>query len=138
MPHSDADWILVVLLDSVITLGVDLELTLFVDGLAVSGKVVTEPDYLRAIGFGDAADSLKSDAHHRAEIQREWERDDLSDDEKMSLRETEAVFERQFVEMVDVTITGAGSRPLKAKAWRGRLSQVSAWVIGTYEDGDES
>lgn len=137
MAISDVDWALVALIEGISVSGGELGLTVFTGGLAVSGVAVPEEVYFRRIGLeavaAEAVESRERRRRETAELNEQFARDDLPDAERQSLEARADELERKFIVMVDVTIFGAGDAPLQAATWRGRLSQLSGWTMGTFE-----
>jgi hypothetical protein len=97
---------------------------------------VSEEVYFRTVGLDSVADEVAESVKNRFSEMSRLEDELPHDDSAPSARarvESREELERAFITMVDVTIFGAGPTPLKAPAWRGRLSQVSGWTFGTYE-----
>ncbi len=136
MARSDIDWVLAGVLDDISGLKTRLGLTVFSGGFAISGMVVPEEVYFRTVGLDSVADDVadpgKATFSEATGLENELARDDIVPSARVRVEMREDL-ERAFITMVDVTIFGAGPTPLKAPAWRGRLSQVSGWTFGTYE-----
>jgi hypothetical protein len=137
MSVSDIDWFLIAFLEGVSFSGQEVGLTVFSGGLVISGTAVSEEVYFRRLGYERLAEASIEGRDQRRrdleEVRKELEREDLPEDERRSLEVKRDERERKFIVMVDVSIFGASDAPLKAPTWRGRLSQISGWTIGTYE-----
>src|SRR5207249_4590352 len=133
--------LLATVLNAVSETGEEQPLTVFCGGVAVSGIAVPDDVYFRRIGLDtledDTPQSRQELVQETARINAELDRDDISPEELQSLRERAYNLKRQFIVMVDVTILGTGPTPIRAQAWRGRLSQVSGWVLGTVGERDD-
>jgi hypothetical protein len=118
-----------------------LPLTVFYGALAVSGTAVPEEVFFRALGLPSWAESESRDREeNRKVLTEQYEqvgRQDIPPEERLSMLEKAGYLEPQFITMVDVTILGAGPMPITAPAWRGRLSQISGWVLGTVGEHDD-
>ena len=137
MPRSDNDWVLAALVGGASASGQGPKLTLFLGGFAVSGILVSEEVYFRRIGLDEspakAIASREDKGQERAGLDAELGRDDLSPEERSAIVARLDDLEPQYVVMADITIFGAGAMPLTSAAWRGRLSQVTSWVLGSFE-----
>lgn len=138
MAQGDTDWVLEALLQGASAEKVGLDLTVICDGLVVSGTVVAEEVYFRTIGLSSFADTLsklrEGGQDVPAEVASKFERASMA----VPARETVLVaadeLRSKFIVMVGVTILGAGPAALKVPAWRGRLSQISGWTLGTLDE----
>ena len=140
MARSDIDWVLVSMLDSVSKTGKPMGLTVFSGGLAVSGTVVPEEIYFEKVGLPNVAEGMPK---QREEAEREeseildtLERSNLTDQERRDLQSRLENLERQFIVMTDVSIFGVLPGRMNAATWRGRLSQISGWTLGTASPSD--
>jgi hypothetical protein len=140
MPHSDTDWVLEAFLEGVSTEKVRLDLTVFCGGLVVSGAAVSEDVYFQTIGLSSFAGTLsklrENDREVPSEVASKLGRESLTVRERQTLTPAADELRNKFIVMVDVTILGAGPTPIKAPAWRGRLSQISGWVLGALDESE--
>ena len=140
MSRPDTDGLLMDLLDSVSASKARTPLTVFCGGLAVSGTAVADEVYLQRIGLSNLANDtpmLREEQEKQLdEILAELNRDDISSEARQALLSQADELQRKFIMMVDVTILGAGPTPITAAAWRGRLSQISGWILGALEESE--
>jgi len=141
MSGADSDWLLEILLDIVSNTGREQPLTVFCGGFAVSGTAIREEEYFERLGgnlFQElAVDSarLREDRQHRyVQIRAELDQSTLADDRRKALLDELQEMRRRFIVMRDVAIVGAGEQAFRAPVWRGRLSEVSGWIVGSIDD----
>lgn len=137
MPDPD-DWVLAAMLEGISATKSQVGLTVFCGGLAVTGTAVAEEVYFERIGMFDFANQLvrfqEQNQQSHSEISAKPGREELSASEREAMWSKVNELQRDFIVMVDVTILGAGPVPLKVPAWRGRLSQISGWTLGTLDE----
>ena len=142
MPYSDIDEILVALLDGVAERDVRVPVTVSCGGLVVSGTAVPDEVYFQKFGMTTWARAAKEERDANNQVLEVLDaalldRDTPVEERLVQLERAEAL-RRHFISLVDVTILGAGPIPIKAPAWRGRLSQISGWVLGTVDEPESS
>jgi hypothetical protein len=101
-------------------------LTLHVSGLVVSGTLIGSGRFfdemavmLERVGQVDFAETF---ARPNAELMREE-----------AAQEGDS-YQPQFIHLTNARVfTSPGSRPLPPTLWRGRLSHVSAWSLGSFD-----
>ena len=134
MPSADIDWVLATMLDGASVSGEALPLTVFCGGHAVSGTAVSEETYFRKVGLTmleeGAPQSRDARIQELATASAALGSEDVSAEDRQALLTRIDDLARRFIMMVDVTILGVGPDPIRAPAWRGRLSQVSGWIPG--------
>jgi hypothetical protein len=142
MQYSDVDEILAALLDGVSEEDLRVPLTVSCGGLVVSGTAVPEEVYFQTFGISTWARTTKEEREANNQILEMLDAAVLDRDipvaERLAQLERAEALRRHFISLVDVTILGAGPIPIKAPAWRGRLSQISGWVLGTVDESESS
>jgi hypothetical protein len=145
MPRNDTDWLLAGLLDHVSRTGDQLPLTLFCDGLVVSGTAISEEDFFLRFSGGRFSDLGRQAAERREGTDRKMdallaraEAVGVSDEERELLTEQMDNLRRLYIIMRDVTIIGPSPPRIKAPVWRGRLSKVSGWILGSIDEVAET
>lgn len=137
MPAAHDDWVLDAMLEGISATKSQVELTVFCGGLAVTGTAVAEEVYFERIGMSAFANQLsriqEQNQQSISEISARLGREGLSAAEREAMLSKMNELRSKFIVMVDVTILGAGPAPLKVPAWRGRLSQISGWVLGALD-----
>lgn len=111
--------------------GSKLPMTLHVKGLQVSGTPVTQDEYMNGLG-----EYLIETARQQGYIDQETV-DRLAEEGYQSY--IRSVFgdtgdresQGRHIHLKDVTIMGAGPRPVEFPWWRGRLSSVDGFGFGT-------
>jgi hypothetical protein len=140
MPYSDIDEVLAALLDGVSKSDDRVPLTVSCGGLVVSGVAVPDEVYFQKFGITTWARTAKEEREANNQVLElldaaVLDRDSPGEERLAQLERAEAL-RRHFISLVDVTILGAGPTPIKAPAWRGRLSQISGWVLGALDESE--
>ncbi len=127
--HAAPDPLLAILVEAANKFDADIGLTLYVSGTVVSGILVSGKrffelmaDWLTAEGAQGLADSL---ARPIAELFRRPDAEP-ADDEHDGLSQPDYIHLRAAQ-----VFTSGNDRPLPETLWRGRLSHVSGWSLGT-------
>lgn len=94
--------------------GAAMAVTVFSGGYAFSGRMVGAPDYFEAVAALVDDEGISVPFRQMAEVYR----GDDPDDEQLLTT---------YVHMLDVDVFGGAQHLATLAAWRGRLSQVSAW-----------
>jgi hypothetical protein len=140
MPYSDIDEILVALLDGVAESDERLPLTVSCGGLIVSGLAVPDEVYFQTFGLDTWARTAKQECEANSQVvdapDETVRRKDRPVEGRLAQLAPAEVLRRHFISLIDVTIVGAGPTPIKAPAWRGRLSQISGWVLGALDEAE--
>ena len=135
MPRSDIDWTLAALLDSASSAKASFDLTVFCEGLVMIGSVVADEVFFERLGLSGAAESVarirEANLKEAARIADILDNGDTSPEQREGLQSKLDDVGPQYISMVDVTILGAGPAPITTPAWRGRLSQISGWTLGS-------
>lgn len=136
MVGRDDDWILRIMLDAVSITKQEQAITLVCGGVVVSGVVVPEETFFARIGLNevgrDIAEEVADERQQREELAERARQEGLSEEARRSLDDKIDDLQRRFVHMRDVVIF-SGPRMVTAEAWRGRLSEVSGWSLGTVD-----
>jgi hypothetical protein len=115
----------------------EMSITLYVSGMVVSGTVISVSAYWRelvATLFPNASPELASEAKELA--------DSLADTHVMPGdfevppgEEADSGPLSNYIQLRDATVFAPGARPtLPRTLWRGRLSHVSAWSLGSISE----
>jgi hypothetical protein len=131
--NEDKDWFLQSLVDSVNGTTAEIGLTLQVSGLLVSGTLVSGDRYFE--GFAEAVAAAKADDKESAETHRAAF---AKYGEQYKQRpEDEGIKPRPlYIHLKDARFYTPGAKPLpgnKGVWWRGRISEVSAFILGVLE-----
>jgi hypothetical protein len=138
MAYSDIDDVLAALLDGVSKSDERVPLTVSCGGLVVSGVAVPDEVYFQKFGLASLARSAEEEREANDQVLEMLDaamgRRDIPAEERLAQLERAEALRRHFISLIDVTILGAGPAPIKAPAWRGRLSQISGWVLGALDE----
>lgn len=124
----DLDWFLQDLVE-IASKGNEFGVTLHVEGLIVSGMLIGGDKYFCA--FGELMTSgIKGDDETIASVRQTYAR--LADDYR-SQRDDADRLPPEYIHLRDAKVFGAGQSPIPGNGslWRGRLSAVSAWSLGS-------
>lgn len=152
MVIDNSDWFLARILELAEGAApVSVAVTLTTGGLLVSGRPIGSKAYFERVAeqLGEAQDRLDGGGEtirepflglaHVVEadrLQEQAERDHLiatlGAGEQLT-PEQESRFQRQYVNLEDVSMFGAGQQIVHTQLWRGRLSAVTGWNFGLLE-----
>jgi hypothetical protein len=129
----EPDWFLQVLVDLANNKGVTFSITLLTHGLLVSGTLVGGAKYFE--GFGNEFASGFSDAESadavRASFAQYGDIYARKDDDSPTSGENP-----MYIHLMDARFFNPGGRPIPGNRgvwWRGRLSEVSGFMVGVLE-----
>ena len=135
IPDEGKDWFLQLLVDAVNGTTSEVGLTIQVSGLLVSGTLVSGEKYFE--GFAEAlaaaqADDKESAEKHRAAFAKYGEQYKRSEgngsEEKKALP--------LYIHLKDARFYTPGTKPIpgnKGVWWRGRISEVSGFILGVLD-----
>lgn len=118
-----------------------LNLVLFVNGLTVSGELISGDQWAREHEVHSEGATKSGNLKHQIDFYearrtRLSEVDQLAD--RLSIEQRRALYQSDAIEFLHlrnarVYLSGAGGTPQNGMLWRGRLSSVDGWAIGALE-----
>lgn len=130
---------------------IPLDVTLATGGMLVSGRPIGSKAYFERVAeqlgaaqdrIGGGGETVREPFLQLAQIveeerlQNQAEQDQLlgalGEGEQLT-PEQESRFRRQYVNLEDVRMLGAGQQLIHTRIWRGRLSEVTGWNFGLLE-----
>jgi len=126
--HATPDPMLVVMVEAVNKFGAELPLTLHVSGVVISGILVSGRRFFEQMAEWLASEGAQEFAESFARPTAELFRGPDTEPGDEGLAEMSAIYIHLRAARV---FTSGSDRPLPETLWRGRLSHVSAWSLGT-------
>lgn len=130
--HLWPDWFLGHFVSMANDSGVSVGITLFVNGLIVSGATISGADYFKAIGDQVRGAIGVSEEESEGNLFQPY-----IDDYTRDREEDEAPLTLTYVHLKDAQVWAPG-QPMAPKGgmfWRGRLSSVDGFTLGSWSIG---
>lgn len=130
-------------LEAITQPGVSAGITVFTNGMLISGKAIALPEYFALMGE-QLAQGLEKSGAKDVQIIRDTFTAKLSPTESAALAaktKTRSTKEPEdsphdYIMLKDVKIAGVGQSPIiSLPVWRGRLSTISGWTLGELGQG---
>lgn len=132
--YGQQDWLLQTLVDIVNATQVRIGITLQTGGMLVSGMLVSGKDFFE----GFAANFASGFPSHDEGVENIKQRFvDFGDIYAPQEGETPMEYPPHFVHLANARFFGAADNPIPGRPgvwWRGRLSEVSGFLLGTLEE----
>jgi hypothetical protein len=115
-----------------------ISMTLYMNGLIIEGQIIQSKDYYEKLSkiLDDIAnknkDNLDSKENQKFEDYRESLRQFMAD------RATDSRYESEYIHMERATIWQPGTEEYHAHLWRGKISAVDSFSIGSKSHVEET
>lgn len=133
--YADPDWFLQILVKMANQNGVEMGITLQVGGVLVSGQLVSGKKYFE--GFADDFSGAMSDPEEAQGVRNAFAK--FGSGYGKEEDESAPQFEPTFIHLKDARVFHPGGTAVPGNRgvwWRGRLSEVAGFVLGSLSAGD--